>query len=199
ARRAHGPSGLPLPQRQVQPGDLGRQADLPDRVLDRVHAGPREQARQAAEEAKEEARAAPQEAREEAPLRIRLGALALAAALAAAGLSAGAAPAAAKKKKHVDRNLTRAVLTYRALQKHYYVKGAKLYRGGSPSTYSFLWPFSQALSATISLDAVPGQSKHFARDVRDRLSGLGHYYDGRSTPPGYVGGALPPYAHGGTK
>ena len=109
------------------------------------------------------------------------------------------APAAAKKKKHVDRNLTRAVLTYRALQKHYYVKGAKLYRGGSPSTYSFLWPFSQALSATISLDAAPGQSKDFARDVRDRLSGLGHYYDGRSTPPGYVGGALPPYAHGGTK
>src|SRR2546423_12802038 len=55
------------------------------------------------------------------------------------------------------------------------------------------------MPATISLDAVPGQSTHCVRDVRDRLSGLGHYYDRRSAPPGYAGGALPPYGHGGTK
>jgi uncharacterized protein YyaL (SSP411 family) len=98
-----------------------------------------------------------------------------------------------------DRNLTRAVLTYRALQKSYYVKSAKLYKGGGPGTYSFVWPFSQALSATISLDGVAGQSKHYARDVRDRFSGLAHYYDSRSNPPGYAGGAVAPYGHGGTK
>jgi hypothetical protein len=81
----------------------------------------------------------------------------------ATGVAAG--PAVAAK----SRNLTRAVLTYRALQKSYYVKSAKLYKGGGPGTYSFVWPFSQALSATVSLDDVPGQSKHYARDVRDRF------------------------------
>ncbi|HEX8073781.1 MAG TPA: glycoside hydrolase family 76 protein [Thermoleophilaceae bacterium] len=95
-----------------------------------------------------------------------------------------------------DRNMTRAVESYRALQKHLYLPEQRLYRG---SPYSYVWPFSQAMSATIALAGMPRQAHHYSKQVRDRLLGLQSYFDPDSEPPGYDSGVRPPLGNGGAK
>ena len=99
-----------------------------------------------------------------------------------------AAPAQAAK---VDAR--RAVASYKALQQYFYVPERKLYKG---DPYSFAWPFSQALSATVALAEV---RKHYAPAVGDRVEGLEHYFDASARPPGYDGQVRPPLGRGGDK
>jgi hypothetical protein len=102
-------------------------------------------------------------------------------------------------------NVDRAVATYQAMQQYLYVSdGAYLYReeypwqGGNP--YSYLWPFSRALVATLSLAGVSGSflaGVDYASAVQDRLEGLARYWDATANPPAYDSYVRPPLGGGG--
>ena len=112
----------------------------------------------------------------------------------ALALPAGAAAFRPTKPQKVDAK--RAAASYAALQRYLYVPDQKLYKG---DPYSYTWPFSQAMSATVALAGVPRLGTHYAGDVRDRLDGLDHYFDSGGDPPGYDGQVRPPLGRGGDK
>ena len=105
----------------------------------------------------------------------------------------------------------RAVATYNAMQKYFYA--ANVYRGNKSSlytqnypqsgnTYSFLWPFTRALTGTITLSGIPSTllgGANYGSAVSDRLVGLSHYWDSTSTGPGYDSYPPAPYGSGGDK
>ena len=70
-------------------------------------------------------------------------------------------PAARKPKKpkkpKLPVNAERAQLAFEAMQKTYYIDGSGLYKG---EPFSFLWPFSQALAATVSMANIPSSEDH---------------------------------------
>jgi hypothetical protein len=130
-----------------------------------------------------------------------------------------AALAAASKKKprkpaapvlHGDP--ARGLRAFEAMQRSYYILGSGLYQG---EPFSFLWPFSQGLAATVSMGNIPAIQKvpalraSFARELKARLVGLHNYYDAansgqpegffNSTLPAYDGTVAPPVGPGGTK
>jgi hypothetical protein len=112
-----------------------------------------------------------------------------------------AAPAAAhasgfKPTKQQKVDAKRAVASYKALQNYYYLSRYKVYVG---NPYAYTWPFSQALSATVALAGIPKTGTHYSNDVGDRITGLDHYFDASSNPPGYDGQALAPLGNGGDK
>ena len=90
-------------------------------------------------------------------------------------------PRKAKKKPpptlHGDAQ--RALLGFEAMQRRYYV-GAGLYAG---EPFSFLWPFSQAFAATVSMSNVegvakiPGLKAKLALELHARLVGQNSYLD----------------------
>lgn len=79
--------------------------------------------------------------------------------------------------------------------------------------YASVWPYSQALAATIDMvelaRAILGDTQgegagtrhDYARDLDDRLKGLARYWDARPAfgLPGYETGPLPPVGNGGDK
>jgi hypothetical protein len=86
-------------------------------------------------------------------------------------------PARARKKPRkpaLHGNPARAQLAFQAMQKYYYIPGSGLYAG---EPFSTLWPFSQALAATVSMGNVPGTTISFAREIHVRMIGLGSYLD----------------------
>jgi len=87
----------------------------------------------------------------------------------------------------VGTNVRRALVSYRAMQREYYVRSAYLYgpEPGDAGPYAYLWPFSQAVSATNSVAAMPRIGLHFRSAILDRLRGLPAYWDRALTPPGY--------------
>jgi hypothetical protein len=106
------------------------------------------------------------------------------------------------------------MLAYEAMQANYYVPGTGLYRG--EPTYSFLWPFSQAFAAIVSLDnipqltAIPWQRVRLQRGLQALRFGLRHYQPPPPTPgestaagasttalPSYDGTLAPPVGPGG--
>ena len=109
---------------------------------------------------------------------------------------AGAHAAAFKPTKQQKVDARRAVASYKALQSAYYVPRYKLYVG---NPYSYTWPFSQAMSATVALAGIPKTGSHYSKDVADRLGGLDHYFDASSDPPGYDSQARSPLGKGGDK
>jgi hypothetical protein len=92
-------------------------------------------------------------------------------------------PAAQKPGLHGDP--ARALLAYGAMQQNFYIPGSGLYEG---EPYSFLWPFSQALAATISVASISGQAASQAsahsREIQVRLFGLGKYWSAPSPVAG---------------
>jgi uncharacterized protein YyaL (SSP411 family) len=131
----------------------------------------------------------------------RQGLLALGASLVLlAGYCSRAAgePAAAAAQK---RNAARAVASYRALQSTFYEARSALYRRcprcRGADRFSQAWPFSQALAATVNLAGLPASGSRFGADVQRRLQGLGRYWLGSGSPPGYMAVARPPYGRGG--
>jgi hypothetical protein len=97
------------------------------------------------------------------------------------------------------------MLAFKTMQENFYIKGTGLYKG---EPYSFLWPFSQALAATVSLAYMPGQSKALAHELHVRMYGLERYFEApsassasesSSTPalPSFAGTVAPPLGPGG--
>jgi hypothetical protein len=126
-----------------------------------------------------------------------------------APLATGAAakPKAKKPKKPVlHGNPARALRAFEAMQRYYYIRGSGLYAG---EPFSFLWPFSQAFAATVSMANVPGLPVSFGAELHARLIGLRNYLDTNnsgapegtytSTLAAFDGTAAPPTGPGGAK
>src|SRR5947209_6635906 len=92
----------------------------------------------------------------------------------------------------------RGLRAFQAMQRAYYLLGSGLYKG---EPFSYLWPFSQGLAATVSLSYVPAIAKvpalrnSMARELKARLIGLRSYYDASNSgePEGFFTSSLPAY------
>jgi hypothetical protein len=138
---------------------------------------------------------------------------------ARAGTRAHAASSAHSKKKKKKRppptlrgNAERALLAFEAMQRTYYIPGSGLYAG---EPFSFLWPFSQAFAATVSITNVQGAAKvpglpaMLAEQLHARLVGLASYLDTSNSGAGegtftsnlaaFDGTVAPPTGPGGPK
>jgi hypothetical protein len=120
--------------------------------------------------------------------------------------------AAAKKapkkprKPKLTGNPARALLAFEAMQRYYYVRGSGLYAG---EPFSYLWPFSQALAATVSMANVPKLPVSLSGELHARLIGLRTYLDVNnsgapegiytSTLAAFDGTVAPPVGPGGAK
>lgn len=83
----------------------------------------------------------------------------------------------------------RARASYRAMQ-HFFHRGSgglysPVYPAPAARPESHLWPFSQALAATVALAQLPGAGRRFRDDVADRLHALRRYWNGSRKPAGY--------------
>ncbi len=82
-----------------------------------------------------------------------------------------------KAKSGLHGDPARALVAFAEMQNAFYIPGTGLYTG---EPYSYLWPFSQALAATVSVSYIPGQTaKQVASDARElhvRLHGLTRYW-----------------------
>lgn len=117
-----------------------------------------------------------------------------------------------KPKPALHGNPARALVAFEAMQRNYYIKGSGLYEG---EPFSYLWPFSQALAATVTMShvsgisRVPGLKSALGRELGARLIGLGAYLDTNnsgapegtftSTLAAFDGTVAPPTGPGGTK
>jgi Glycosyl hydrolase family 76 len=100
----------------------------------------------------------------------------------------------------------RALVAFEAMQQHYYIAGSGLYLG---EPFSYLWPFSQALAATVSVTNIPHVGTSLAKEVDARLTGLNTYLDTdnggasegvyTSTLAAFDGTVAPPAGPGGPK
>jgi len=112
----------------------------------------------------------------------------------------------APKKPKLPVDAERGQLAFEAMQKTYYIEGSGLYQG---EPFSFLWPFSQALAATVSMANIPSLKTTFAHEINARLIGLKSYLDldnsgapegtYTSTLAAYDGTVAPPEGPGGAK
>jgi hypothetical protein len=113
----------------------------------------------------------------------------------------------AKPKKPVlHGNPARALVAFEAMQQYYYIPGSDLYAG---EPFSYLWPFSQALAATVSMAYIPNLGVSMGPELQARLSGLNNYLDTdnsgapeglyTSALPAFDGEVAPPAGPGGTK
>jgi hypothetical protein len=151
--------------------------------------------------------AAPAAARERSPYPALRPALTVTPSqLARARVAASRRRPSRKHKPVLHGNPARALLAYQAMQTRYYLQGSGLYAG---EPFSYLWPFSQALAATISLANVPALAHTVQRDLSARLVGLQDYLDvdNSGAPEGtftsslaaYDGTVAPPAGPGGPK
>ncbi len=87
-----------------------------------------------------------------------------------------------KPKPGLHGNPARALLAFQAMQQDFYIPGTGLYEG---EPYSYLWPFSQAFAATVSVANIPGQVASAAstdsHELKARIVGLQKYW-GAPTP-----------------
>jgi hypothetical protein len=113
----------------------------------------------------------------------------------------------AKPKKPVlHGNPARALVAFEAMQKYFYIPGSGLYKG---EPFSYLWPFSQSLAATVSVANIPRSGISFSHELQARLVGLNSYLDTNnsgaaegtytSTLAAFDGTVAPPAGPGGTK
>jgi hypothetical protein len=122
-----------------------------------------------------------------------------------------AATATAKKPKKPKKPVLkgdplRGLLAFEAMQRNYYVEGSGLYAG---EPFSYLWSFSQAFAATVSMSNVPHLPVSLAGEVRARVIGLHDYLDANnsgapegnftSTLAAFDGTVAPPTGPGGAK
>jgi Glycosyl hydrolase family 76 len=126
----------------------------------------------------------------------------------------------AKAKKHakpkpkpaLHGDSARALLAFEAMQHNFYIPGSALYAG---EPFSYLWSFSQALAATVTMSRVggvshiPGLSGALSHELSARLVGLRSYLDidNSGAPEGtftsslaaFDGTVAPPTGPGGAK
>lgn len=126
--------------------------------------------------------------------------------------------AKSKSKKHIKPkpvlhgDPARALIAFEAMQHNFYIPGSGLYQG---EPFSFLWPFSQALAATVTMrnvggvSRIPGLPGALSHELSARLIGLRSYLDtdNSGAPEGtftsslaaFDGTVAPPTGPGGTK
>jgi hypothetical protein len=117
-----------------------------------------------------------------------------------------ASPKTKAKPPKLHGNPARALAAFQAMQKRYYVAGSGLYAG---EPYSYLWPFSQALAATISMADIPDLGVSLTHEIKARVTGLASYLDTNnsgapegtytSTLAAFDGTVAPPTGPGGPK
>ena len=100
-----------------------------------------------------------------------------------------AAPTPAGKKKHkpaLHGDPARALVSFQAMQKTYYIPASALYAG---EPFSYLWPFSQAFAATVSMAFIPHLGVNMSTELHARLAGLNSYLDinNSGAPEGLAG------------
>src|SRR5919199_6057470 len=104
-------------------------------------------------------------------------------------LPLGHPPAAKAATNRQQRDRDRAVLSYQALQRYFYLPATKLYRETYPpdesTPFAYLWPFSQAMAGTLDLAGLPELGTDYQRDGQDRLLGLGSYWGQDAPLPRY--------------
>ena len=142
---------------------------------------------------------------------VRRGLLALLSAAIGCALLAPSAPAASShhrkpRKPALHGDPLRAALAFGEMQEHYYIAGSGLYEG---EPFSSLWPFSQALAATVSMAEIPHLGISLTSELRSRLVGLHNYLDASNSgaPEGTFTSTLtafdatvaPPAGPGGAK
>lgn len=102
-----------------------------------------------------------------------------------------------KRKPGLRGNPARALVGYTAMQQNFYIPGTGLYEG---EPYSYLWPFSQALVATVSVSGIRGQAAKqavtYARELHVRMYGLAKYWSPASSVGEPLPGEQPPEAEG---
>jgi hypothetical protein len=102
-----------------------------------------------------------------------------------------------------DRNVDRAVASYEAMQEYLYIADRSLYTeeypNGDNNPYSYVWPFSQAMAATIDLAGIRSTGAAYGYDVADRFEGVELYWNSETEPPGYDSYVRPPVGFGGDK
>jgi hypothetical protein len=118
-------------------------------------------------------------------------------------------PPKPKKPPALSLYAQRALLAYEAMQQNFYVPSAGLYKG--EPEYSFLWPFSQALAASVSVAHIPGEQTKLEGALSALTTGLQVYASpavpaGETTATGastattlrsYNGAVAPPVGPGG--
>ena len=114
--------------------------------------------------------------------------------------------AASPPSRKLRGNPARALMAFQAMQRQYYIPGSGLYAG---EPFSYLWPFSQALAATVSVANVPALAPSMARELQARLVGLQAYLDAnnsalpkaptRARCPPSTARSAPPVGPGGPK
>jgi hypothetical protein len=92
------------------------------------------------------------------------------------------------------------------MQQYYYLLGSGLYKG---EPFSYLWPFSQALAATVSMADIPALKTVLQRELKARIVGLRSYLDANnngavegtytSSLAAFDGTVAPPTGPGGAK
>jgi len=128
------------------------------------------------------------------------------------GSSKSSAKTKPKPKPVLHGNPARALAAFEAMQRVFYIPGSGLYQG---EPFSFLWPFSQALAATVTINnmtgigVIPGLTATLKREQNARLVGLQTYLDTdnsgapegtfTSTLAAYDGTVAPPAGPGGAK
>src|SRR5437870_895384 len=91
--------------------------------------------------------------------------------LLAASLPEALAARKPRSQSPAELNKSRAIASYDAMQKTYYMPRAGLYKGAR------LWQYTQAMSATISVASLPGMHARYRSDLVARLKGLDAYGD----------------------
>jgi hypothetical protein len=128
---------------------------------------------------------------------------------APSGRSAASTRSRARKKPRkpaLHGDPSRALLAFQAMQKYYYLQGSGLYDG---EPFSYLWPFSQTLAATISMANIHNLGVSLAHELQARMYGLRFYLDTdnsgasegafTSTLAAFDGTVAPPAGPGGAK
>ena len=115
-------------------------------------------------------------------------------------------PAKKPRKPALKGNPARALLAFQAMQARYEIPGSALYAG---EPFSYLWPYSQALAATVTMANVPKLGVSLAGELHQRLVGLAAYLDTdnsgepegtfTSSLAGFDGTIAPPDGPGGPK
>ena len=86
-------------------------------------------------------------------------------------------PRVSSQARILQKNISRAVLAYQSMQRTYYLSSIGRYRG------ALVWPYSQAMGATISVASLPGMHRELRNDLVARLNGLSAYADHADPPP----------------
>ena len=74
-------------------------------------------------------------------------------------------------------NAAHAVALYEAMQHYFYMSGSGLYREElGTSAESFLWPYSQALAATVSVAHIANENTKLGSVLSAQLNGLERYF-----------------------